>query len=146
MRGLVVLFRTAPAAKHGLGLTHAAGNSVYAIYNSLVYLLALPGGWIADRIWGARRSVLWGGLGSGERPKLAAFVFFFVGATVFWMIYDQSGSQLNLFAEEKTNLSVFGWQMPSVWLQSANPFYIIAFAPLLQGMLQRAGEQHPQAA
>jgi POT family proton-dependent oligopeptide transporter len=87
-----------------------------------------------------------GGLGSGERPKLAAFVFFFVGATVFWMIYDQSGSQLNLFAEEKTNLSVFGWQMPSVWLQSANPFYIIVFAPLFAVMWQRLGDRQPRTA
>src|ERR1700730_17113617 len=62
MRGLLVLFLTAPAAKHGLGLSKESGNSIYAIYNSLVYLMALPGGWIADRIWGARRSVLWGGI------------------------------------------------------------------------------------
>src|SRR5258708_7861974 len=62
MRGLLVYFLTDTAANHGLGLSPESGNSFYAIYNSLVYLLALPGGWIADRIWGARRSVLWGGI------------------------------------------------------------------------------------
>jgi POT family proton-dependent oligopeptide transporter len=62
MRGLLVLFLTDTTANHGLGLSTEAGNSFYGIYNSLVYLMAVPGGWIADRIWGARRSVLWGGI------------------------------------------------------------------------------------
>ena len=85
-----------------------------------------------------------GGLRPEERPKLLAFVAFFIGATVFWMIYDQSGSQLNLFAADKTNLSIFGWQMPSVWLQSANPFYIMVFAPLFALMWQRLGDRAPR--
>jgi proton-dependent oligopeptide transporter, POT family len=62
MRGLLVLFLTDTAANGGLGFSHETGNSFYGMYNSLVYLMALPGGWIADRIWGARRSVLWGGI------------------------------------------------------------------------------------
>jgi POT family proton-dependent oligopeptide transporter len=65
---------------------------------------------------------------------------------VFWMIYDQSGSQLNLFAADKTNLSVFGWQMPAVWLQSANPFYIMLFAPAFAWMWQRLGDRAPRTA
>jgi len=85
-----------------------------------------------------------GDLTAGERPKLLAFVTFFIGATVFWMIYDQSGSQLNLFAKDKTDLSIFGWQMPSVWLQSANPFYIIVFAPIFAWMWQRLGDRAPR--
>lgn len=31
----------------------------------MIALLALPGGWIADRLLGARRAVLWGGLVRG---------------------------------------------------------------------------------
>ena len=85
-----------------------------------------------------------GGLAAGERPRLLAFVFFFIGATVFWMIYDQSGSQLNLFATDKTDLHVFGWEMPSVWLQSANPFYIMVFAPVFAWMWERLGDRAPR--
>ncbi|MFD0638507.1 peptide MFS transporter [Catenulispora yoronensis] len=62
MRGLLVLFLTDTVANGGLGFSTETGNSFLGIYNSLVYLMALPGGWIADRIWGARRSVLWGGV------------------------------------------------------------------------------------
>lgn len=62
------------------------------------------------------------------------------------MIYDQSGSQLNLFAKDKTDLSVFGWQMPSVWLQSANPFFIMVFAPVFAGLWQRLGPRQPRTA
>jgi POT family proton-dependent oligopeptide transporter len=62
MRGLLVLFLTDTAANGGLGFSKETGNSFLGLYNSLVYLMALPGGWIADRLWGARRSVLWGGI------------------------------------------------------------------------------------
>src|SRR5882724_2504642 len=36
--------------------------SIYGIYTAMVYLTALPGGWIADRFIGQRRSVLYGGI------------------------------------------------------------------------------------
>ncbi len=87
-----------------------------------------------------------GELDSGERSRLFAFLAFFVGATVFWMIYDQSGSQLSLFAKDKTNLSIFGWQMPPVFLQSANPFYIMIFAPFFAWLWQRLGDRQPRTA
>src|SRR5262249_13592064 len=36
--------------------------AIYGIYAALVYFLSLPGGWVADRILGARKSVLVGGV------------------------------------------------------------------------------------
>eukprot|EP00903_Cladosiphon_okamuranus_P004251 g4249.t1 len=45
----------------GLGLTDQSATAIYGIYTAAVYLLALPGGWIADRLLGAQRSVFWGG-------------------------------------------------------------------------------------
>jgi POT family proton-dependent oligopeptide transporter len=62
MRALLVLFMTAPIATGGLGWDTSQAGSIYGMYTSLVYLVALPGGWIADRIIGARKSVLWGGI------------------------------------------------------------------------------------
>jgi POT family proton-dependent oligopeptide transporter len=63
MRAILILFMTAPVAAGGLGYDDAKAGAIYGIYTSLVYLLSLPGGWIADRILGQRRSVLLGGLG-----------------------------------------------------------------------------------
>lgn len=62
MRALLILFMTAPIAVGGLGFETAKAGIIYGIYVSLVYLVALPGGWIADRFLGMRRSVLYGGI------------------------------------------------------------------------------------
>lgn len=41
----------------GLGLTLATTTAIYSIYLSMVYLLAMPGGWLGDRVWGPRKTV-----------------------------------------------------------------------------------------
>ncbi|MEE3921979.1 peptide MFS transporter [Micromonospora sp. BRA006-A] len=62
MRAILVLYLTAAVADGGLDLGESSANAVYGTYNAMVYLMALPGGWVADRLIGARRSVLWGGV------------------------------------------------------------------------------------
>jgi POT family proton-dependent oligopeptide transporter len=62
MRALLILFMTAPVAAGGLGLTTATAGPIYALYVSSVYLLAVPGGWVADRVLGLRRAVFVGGV------------------------------------------------------------------------------------
>jgi len=62
MRAILLLFMTAPAAVGGLAWGTAKAGPIYGLYTSLVYLTALPGGWIADRLIGQRRSVLIGGI------------------------------------------------------------------------------------
>ena len=62
MRALLILFMTAPAAAGGLGWGTAQAGMVYGTYTSLVYLVALPGGWLADRLIGARKATLYGGV------------------------------------------------------------------------------------
>ncbi len=65
LRALLVLFMTAPAGaaatNPGLGFGTEKATAVYGLYTAFVYLLALPGGWVADNIWGQRRSVFVGG-------------------------------------------------------------------------------------
>jgi POT family proton-dependent oligopeptide transporter len=62
MRALLILFMTAATTKGGLGFPTAKAGAVYGMYTALVYLCGLPGGWIADRIIGPRRAVLFGGI------------------------------------------------------------------------------------
>jgi POT family proton-dependent oligopeptide transporter len=62
MRALFILFMTAPVTRQGLGFPTAEAGAIYGLYTGMVYLLALPGGWIADKILGARRTVLYGGI------------------------------------------------------------------------------------
>jgi proton-dependent oligopeptide transporter, POT family len=62
MRALLILFMTAPIAAGGLGFDTAVAGAVYGLYTSMVYMTSLPGGWIADRLIGQRRAVLYGGI------------------------------------------------------------------------------------
>jgi POT family proton-dependent oligopeptide transporter len=62
MRALLILFMTAPIAAGGLGFETAVAGAVYGLYTSMVYMTTLPGGWIADRLIGPRRAVLYGGI------------------------------------------------------------------------------------
>jgi len=61
MRALLVLFMV-DAIRGGLGLTDETATAIYGLYTAMVYLAALPGGWIADRLLGAQRSVWYGGI------------------------------------------------------------------------------------
>ncbi len=62
MRGILVLFMTANIASGGLNLNPVSASAIYGIYASCVYLVALPGGWIADRLIGQQRAVLYGAI------------------------------------------------------------------------------------
>ncbi|SCF20647.1 peptide MFS transporter [Micromonospora mirobrigensis] len=320
MRAILVLYLTAASADAGLGLRESTANAVYGTYNAMVYLMALPGGWVADRLIGARRSVLWGGiviaaghyvmaiptgwsvfagmtlivLGTGllkpnistmvgdlydrdsprrdagfsifymginlgafiaplicgflgerinwhlgfaaaavgmtfgviqyvlgarnlgdagarpadpllgadrrralrrlgigvavlalvllalglaglftvnsvvnlltiatvvitigyfariitdreisatERLRVKAYLWLFVFAAAFWLIYDQAGSVLNIFAADRTDRDVFGFTFPASWLQSVNPILIIIGAPLAAALWVKLGHR-----
>lgn len=54
MRALLPLYLVAPG---GLHMNATTATAIYSVYLSLVYLLAMPGGWVADRILGPRKTV-----------------------------------------------------------------------------------------
>ncbi|AEW94427.1 MULTISPECIES: peptide MFS transporter [Streptomycetaceae] len=323
MRALLVLYLVAPAAKGGLGFAAATAAAIYSVYNATVYLLAMPGGWIADRLWGPRKTVAVAGtiimighfllavpveisffvglvfiaIGSGllkanistmvghlypdrndprrdggftifymginlgafaaplvigtigqnvnwhlgfalagvgmalglaqyllgtrhlapvsnevpapmrseertallrkaglwalaavvfyvvvlatgsftinwvlwplslagialpawyfvrihrdrdltsdERSKMTGYVWFFIAAAVFWMIYDQSGSTLTVFAQDHTAGRLWGVGFPSSWFQSLNPLYIMALAPVVAALWVKLRSKNP---
>ena len=62
MRALLILYMTAAVSAGGLAYDAAKAGAIYALYTSSVYLLGLPGGWLADRLLGQRRAILWGGI------------------------------------------------------------------------------------
>src|SRR6266536_5399021 len=56
MRAILVLYMVAPVAQGGLGFDTKHATSIYGTYTMSVYLTALPGGLIADRFLGDRKS------------------------------------------------------------------------------------------
>ncbi|MFA6957588.1 MAG: peptide MFS transporter [Thermoanaerobaculia bacterium] len=62
MRALLVLFMTDQIANKGLGWDTVKATAIYGLYTFAVYAVALPGGWMADRIFGKRKAVFIGGV------------------------------------------------------------------------------------
>jgi len=62
MRALLTLFMVAPVVAGGLGYEVKRAAMIYGTYTMSVYMLSIPGGFLADNFLGARRSVLVGGL------------------------------------------------------------------------------------
>lgn len=62
MRAILMLFMTTAVASGGLGFSAEQAAPIYAMYTSMVYLAAVPGGWLADNLLGQRRAVLYGGI------------------------------------------------------------------------------------
>lgn len=62
MRAILVLAMVAAVQDNGLGLDDPTATAIYGLYTAGVYLLALPGGWLADRLFGLQQAVWYGGI------------------------------------------------------------------------------------
>ncbi len=80
-----------------------------------------------------------------ERIVLILVMAFF--SIFFWMAFEQMGSSMNLFADRYTDRVVFGFEIPTAWLQSVNPLFILLFAPLTAELWRKLGiankDPHP---
>ncbi|MBB5353151.1 POT family proton-dependent oligopeptide transporter [Haloferula luteola] len=62
MRALLVLFMVDAVRSGGMGLDDKTATAIYGLYTAVVYLMSLPGGWLGDRLLGARRTVSYAAL------------------------------------------------------------------------------------
>ena len=74
------------------------------------------------------------GMSGTEKKGIAVVLVLFVFSVVFWAAFEQAPTSLNLFARDFTDRHIFGWNMPTTWLQSVNSVFVVVFAPLF-GML-----------
>jgi POT family proton-dependent oligopeptide transporter len=75
---------------------------------------------------------LLGGAGwtPAERKRLVVVFVLFLASALFWSVFEQAGSTLNLFADRDTDTRFFGYEFPSTWFQSVNSFFIFTLAPV----------------
>jgi POT family proton-dependent oligopeptide transporter len=71
-----------------------------------------------------------GGLSIDDKKRVAVIIVLFVFAIIFWAAFEQAPTSLNLFARDYTDRMIFGWEMPTLWLQAVNSLFVIALAPV----------------
>jgi POT family proton-dependent oligopeptide transporter len=62
IRPLLVLYMSAALMDGGFGFDGGQASAIVGIYAASVYLASLPGGWVADRLLGLRRAILYGAI------------------------------------------------------------------------------------
>ncbi|QMU07041.1 peptide MFS transporter [Levilactobacillus suantsaii] len=62
MRAILIYYMYYSVTKGGLGFDQGTAASIMSIYGSMVYLSAVLGGYLSDRVWGSRRTVFIGGV------------------------------------------------------------------------------------
>ena len=70
-------------------------------------------------------------LSKNEKVRLLICFLLIIGSTLFWSSFEQQPTSFNLFADRYTDLNVMGFNIPSLWFQSLNPFFILLLAPIV---------------
>jgi POT family proton-dependent oligopeptide transporter len=78
-----------------------------------------------------------------EKSHLLAYIPLFVGAVFYWVVNEQSGSVLAQFADQRTELTLLGFEIPSSWFASLNPIATIILAPTFAYLWFRLGDRQP---
>jgi proton-dependent oligopeptide transporter, POT family len=73
-------------------------------------------------------------LAPDERDRIFAAMFLIFVSIIFWALFEQAGSSLNLFTDRHVDRSIFGWEPTAAMFQSLNAMYIVALAPLFAGL------------
>jgi POT family proton-dependent oligopeptide transporter len=117
----------------------ALGVIVGLIVLAMAGVVRIDAVWIAERMTAAMLIMaltyfvylfVGAGLNAAEKKRVTVVIVLFIFSTIFWSAFEQAPTSLNLFARDFTDRVVFGWEMPTTWLQSANSVFVILFAPV----------------
>ena len=60
-----------------------------------------------------------------EKDRIIVLLISFLLIIAFFAAFEQAGGLMNIYASEKTNRMLLGWEVPATWFQSLNSFFII---------------------
>ena len=72
-----------------------------------------------------------------ERDRVKVLLISFLMIVVFWGAFEQAGGLMNLYAKQKTDRFLMGWEIPASWFQSLNAFFIVTLAVIIGGIWMR---------
>jgi len=70
-------------------------------------------------------------LNKKEKDRVVVLFISFLMVIVFWGAFEQAGGLMNIYASEKTNRMLMGWEVPASWFQSLNAMFIIIFGTIV---------------
>ena len=76
-------------------------------------------------------------LTSVEKDRVKVLLISFLMIIVFWGAFEQAGGLMNLYAKQKTDRMLMGFEIPASWFQSLNAFFIVTLAVFVGGMWMR---------
>lgn len=65
-----------------------------------------------------------------ERDRMLVASGLIVFSVLFWALFEQAGSSLNIFADRHIDRQILGWEVPASMFQSLNAFFIFTLAPV----------------
>lgn len=102
------------------GIGMAIGQIVYVWGQK--YLTTVGNFVPAQREIGTNRSIP---LTAVEKDRMIVLVLSFLIVIVFWGAYEQAGGLMNLYARDKIDRVMFGFEVPASFLQALHAFYVI---------------------
>jgi POT family proton-dependent oligopeptide transporter len=131
---LALLLLVGVAAAAGIITIEPTTARDFMAYSLLVITVVFFATLFLDRSWTRQ-----------ERGRLWVIFVFFVAAAIFWSVFEQAGSTLNLFADRSTRNEFLGFGFPSSWFQSLNALFIIIFAPVFAWLWVRLDSRQPSS-
>lgn len=65
-----------------------------------------------------------------ERDRLIVLTVLIIFSVIFWALFEQAYTSMNLFADRVIDRTVGGKELPASWFLSLNALFIIVFAPV----------------
>ena len=69
-----------------------------------------------------------------ERDRVFAALFLIALCPLFWALFEQAGSSLNLYTDRQVDRTLLGWSVPASVFQSVNSIFIITLAPVFAAL------------
>ncbi|NMD57196.1 MULTISPECIES: peptide MFS transporter [Tsukamurella] len=80
---------------------------------------------------------------AAERNGVKAFIPLFLSQVAFWALFQQMFTFVAVYADERLDRSLGGWEFPASWIQSVDPVYILLFAPVFAALWTKLGTRQP---
>ena len=69
-----------------------------------------------------------------DRDRMIVALMLMIFSILFWALFEQAGSSINLYTDRNVDRTIFGVDVPAAVFQSLNAMYIVIFAPMFAAL------------